>query len=285
MAESDAQPPTEAAPSTEEAAPAEGAAPTEGTAPPEGAKPEDEAPPAEEAAAEGEGAPLESEDPGGKAPAPTPAPPEEEDAGDPAEVKAVGPDQLNAMLSSATAAVQGMTPADLIKYLDSPDDIHAQAVKSAKKIAQDFVEKAADLSAAMKLILQFDQLALKKLNASTIYDFGKPKTDEETRAMLMDRAQRLLSVGQKQYEISHKISESAKPLLDLRYDACETAKTTHEKIMSALAAAKEARKAEEEELRAAEAAAAAAAAAAAEAGEGGEGEGGTDAEQSAAAPT
>ncbi|VDN35539.1 unnamed protein product [Dibothriocephalus latus] len=85
---------------------------------------------------------------------------------------------MNAMLASATAAVQAMTPEDLIKYLDSPDDIHAQAVKSAKKIAQDFVERAADLAAAMKLILQFDQVVLKKLNASTVYDFGKPKTDE-----------------------------------------------------------------------------------------------------------
>ncbi len=50
---------------------------------------------------------------------------------------------------------------------------------SAKKIAKTFVDKAADLAAAMQMILQYDQLMLKKLNLTTAYDFGiKPKTDD-----------------------------------------------------------------------------------------------------------
>ena len=152
------------------------------------------------------------------------------------------PNDLEVALKMALEKIVNMPMVDFLQNITNQADIHAQAVESAKEIANDFVANAADLAEAMQLILQYDQLMLDKLNHTTAYDFGvKPKTDEETRAVMIDRAERMLNLGQMQYDMSHQISESARPLVDYRFDACDDFNAIHDKI-SGIQAAEVARK-------------------------------------------
>ncbi|VDD79674.1 unnamed protein product [Mesocestoides corti] len=161
------------------------------------------------------------------APAPTP----QFDEGFDGEPHPMDTNDLESALDAALSHLESMSTVEFLQTIANNADIHEQAVMSAKSIAKEFVSKAADLAEAMQLILLYDQLMLKKLNLTTAYDFGvKPKTDDETRAVMIDRAQRMLQLGQRQYDISHQISESAKPLIDYRFEACDDFNAVQEKI-------------------------------------------------------
>ncbi len=117
------------------------------------------------------------EEPSIRASAPAPTPQLEDGTED--DLRPMGMGELKAAIDSAVAKLEGMSTTDFLLSLQQKTDIHAHAVLSAKKIAKTFVDKAADLAAAMQMILQYDQLMLKKLNLTTAYDFGiKPKTDD-----------------------------------------------------------------------------------------------------------
>ncbi|VDM35645.1 unnamed protein product [Hydatigera taeniaeformis] len=152
------------------------------------------------------------------------------------------PNDLEVALKMALERLENMPMVDFLQNISKQADVHAQAVSSAKEIANDFVANAADLAEAMQMILQYDQLMLKKLNLTSPYDFGvKPKTVEETRAVMIDRAQKMLDLGQMQYDMSHQISETARPLVDYRFEACDNFNAVHEKI-SSMKATEESRK-------------------------------------------
>ncbi|KAL5105448.1 hypothetical protein TcWFU_004551 [Taenia crassiceps] len=152
------------------------------------------------------------------------------------------PNDLEVALKMALERLENMPMVDFLQHMSKQADVHAQAVSSAKEIANDFVANAADLAEAMQMILQYDQLMLKKLNLTSPYDFGvKPKTVDETRAVMIDRAQKMLDLGQMQYDMSHQISETARPLIDYRFEACDNFNTVHEKITS-IKVSEEARK-------------------------------------------
>lgn len=58
---------------------------------------------------------------------------------------------------------------------------------------------------------------------------------------MIDRAQKMLDLGQMQYDMSHQISETARPLVDYRFEACDNFNAVHEKI-SSIKVTEEARK-------------------------------------------
>ncbi|EUB59957.1 hypothetical protein ECG_07438 [Echinococcus granulosus] len=152
------------------------------------------------------------------------------------------PNDLEVALKMALERLENMPIVDFLQNISKQADVHAQAVSSAKEIANDFVANAADLAEAMQMILQYDQLMLKKLNLTSPYDFGvKPKTVEETRAVMIDRAQKMLDLGQMQYDMSHQISKTARPLVDFRFEACDNFNAVQEKI-SSIRVSEEARK-------------------------------------------
>lgn len=89
------------------------------------------------------------------------------------------PNDLEVALKMALERLENMPMVDFLQNISKQADVHAQAVSSAKEIANDFVANAADLAESMQMILQYDQLMLKKLNLTSPYDFGvKPKTVE-----------------------------------------------------------------------------------------------------------
>ncbi|KAL5965152.1 hypothetical protein TSMEX_007142 [Taenia solium] len=152
------------------------------------------------------------------------------------------PNDLEVALKMALERLENMPMVDFLQNVSKQADVHAQAVSTAKEIANDFVANAADLAETMQMILQYDQLMLKKLNLTSPYDFGvKPKTVEETRAVMINRAQKMLDLGQMQYDRSHQISETARPLVDYRFEACDNFNAVHEKI-SSIKVSEEARK-------------------------------------------
>ncbi|KAM7543007.1 hypothetical protein Aperf_G00000005287 [Anoplocephala perfoliata] len=157
---------------------------------------------------------------------PPPTPVMEEPFG---EVKR--PTDLEIALKLALERLENMPKVEFLQSLSKQADVHAHAVMSAKEIANDFVAKASDLAEAMQMILQYDQLMLRKLNLTTAYDFGvKPKTDEEIQAVMIDRAQKMLNLGQLQYEMSHQLSDAARPLVDYRFEACDDVNAVKEKL-------------------------------------------------------
>lgn len=89
------------------------------------------------------------------------------------------PNDLEIALKLALERLDNVPMVEFLQSLSKQADVHAQAITSAKEIANDFVAKSADLAEAMHMILQYDQLMLRKLDLTTAYDFGvKPKTDE-----------------------------------------------------------------------------------------------------------
>ena len=47
---------------------------------------------------------------------------------------------------------------------------------------------------------------------------------------MIDRAQKMLNLGQMQYDMSHQISESARPFIDYRFEACDDFNAVHDRI-------------------------------------------------------
>lgn len=119
----------------------------------------------------------EFEDGSIRASAPAPTPQLEDMSED--DLRPMGMNELKAALGHAIGRLTSMSATEFLISLRSKSDIHAHALLSAKQISKEFVEKAADVAAAMQLILQYDQLMLRKLNLTTAYDFGvKPRTAE-----------------------------------------------------------------------------------------------------------
>lgn len=47
---------------------------------------------------------------------------------------------------------------------------------------------------------------------------------------MIDRAQKMLDLGQLQYEKSHQISDAARPLVNYRFEACDDVNAVKEKL-------------------------------------------------------
>ncbi|VDN99274.1 unnamed protein product [Rodentolepis nana] len=142
-------------------------------------------------------------------------------------------EDLESHLKSAIDQLTNLPVVDFLQNISKQANIHAQSVQAAREIARDFVSKTTDLAESMKMILSYDQMMLDKLNHTTAHDFGvKPKTDEETRAVMIDRAQKILDLGQSEYEVSHHISVTANPLRDYRFNACDEVNAIDNKLQS-----------------------------------------------------
>ncbi len=101
---------------------------------------------------------------------------------------------------------------------------------------------------------------------------------------MIDRAKRMLKIGQQQFDVSHKISDTAKPLMDYRFEACDEFNAVQDKIVAIKESEKKrAKRLEMEELAAEQAKLNAPPPAPAEEGEGGE-EGGEGAAAEGGAP-
>lgn len=88
-------------------------------------------------------------------------------------------EDLESQIKTALEQLENSPVVEFLQNISKQADIHTQSVQSAKEIARDFVAKTSDLAEAMKMILQYDQVMLNKLNLTTVHDFGvKPKTDE-----------------------------------------------------------------------------------------------------------
>ncbi|KAM3173188.1 hypothetical protein ACTXT7_012990 [Hymenolepis weldensis] len=140
-------------------------------------------------------------------------------------------EDLELQIKSALEQLENSPVIEFLQNISKQADIHTQSVQTAKEIARDFVAKTLDLAEAMKMILQYDQMMLNKLNLTTAHDFGvKPKTDEEARAIMIDRAQKMLNLGQSHYDVSHQISNTANPLRDYRFKACDDVNAIQDRL-------------------------------------------------------
>nr|CDS34558.1 hypothetical protein HmN_000902900 [Hymenolepis microstoma]CUU97809.1 hypothetical transcript [Hymenolepis microstoma] len=141
-------------------------------------------------------------------------------------------EDLETQIKSAIDQIANIPVAEFLQNISKQANIHAQSVQAAREIARDFVSKTTDLAESMKMILSYDQMMLDKLNHTTAHDFGvKPKTDEETRAVMIDRAQKILDLGRSEYEVSHHISVTANPLRDYRFNACDDVNAVENKLL------------------------------------------------------